>query len=136
MKQNSTINGENVVKRTERGWAGHFICSDRCNFRRNTLLEYEGEFIVVSTVGRMVIEYVGHSALDTVGLDRYYETMAFYSDTSDMEFHDIDVKRQIYLGCDWALNEIDDNKANDMHEKAVDWVSRQMVEHKITIQDM
>ena len=92
--------------------------------------------LFVSTVGRMVIEYVGHSALDTVGLDRYYETMAFYSDTSDMEFHDIDVKRQIYLGCDWALNEIDDNKANDMHEKAVDWVSRQMVEHKITIQDM
>lgn len=136
MKQNSTTNGENMVKRTERGWAGHFICSDRCNFRRNTLLEYEGEFIVVSTVGRMVIEYVGHSALDTVGLDRYYETMAFYSDTSDMEFHDIDVKRQIYLGRDWALNEIDDNKANDMHEKAVDWVSRQMVEHKITIQDM
>ena len=136
MKQNSTTNGENMVKRTERGWAGHFICSDRYNFRRNTLLEYEGEFIVVSTVGRMVIEYVGHSALDTVGLDRYYETMAFYSDTSDMEFHDIDVKRQIYLGCDWALNEIDDNKANDMHEKAVDWVSRQMVEHKITIQDM
>lgn len=130
MKQNSTINGENVVKRTERGWAGHFICPDRCNFRRNTLLEYEGEFIVVSTVGRMVIEYAGHSALDTVGLDRYYETMAFYSDTSDMEFHDIDVKRQIYLGCDWALNEIDDNKANDMHEKAVDWICRQMMEHK------
>lgn len=136
MKQNSTINGENVVKRTERGWAGHFICSDRCNFRRNTLLEYEGEFIVVSTVGRLVVEYAGHATLDTVGHDRYYETMAFYSDTSDLKFHDIDVGRQIYLDCDWTLNEIDDNKANDMHEKAVDWISRQMMDHNVIIQTM
>jgi len=136
MKRKLIMNGENMVKRTERGWAGHFICASSCNFRRNTLLEYEGEFIVVSTVGRMVVEHAGNFKLDTVGLDRYYETMAFYSDTSDLEFHDIDVERQIYLGCDWALNEIDDNKANDMHEKAVDWVSRQMMEHKITIQEM
>lgn len=134
MKRNSTTNGENMVKRTERGWAGHFICSYRCNFRRNTLLEYEGEFIVVSTVGRM--EHTRDPMLKTVGRDRYYETMAFYSDTSDLKFHDIDVERQIHLDCDWALNEIDDNKANDMHEKAVDWVSRQMVEHNIIIQTM
>ena len=136
MKRKLIMNDENMVKRTERGWAGHFICASSCNFRRNTLLEYEGEFIVVSTVGRMVFEHAGNFKLDTVGLDRYYETMAFYSDTSDLEFHDIDVERQIYLGCDWALDEIDDNKANDMHEKAVDWVSRQMMEHKVTIQAM
>lgn len=136
MKQNSTTNSEDMVKRTERGWAGHFICSDRCNFRRNTLLEYEGKFIVVSTVGRMVVERAGNFAIDTVGHDRYYETMAFYSDTSDLKFHDIDVERQIYLDCDWTLNEIDDNKANDMHEKAVDWVGRQMMEHKVIIQTM
>lgn len=134
MKQNSTTNGENMVKRTERGWAGHFICSYRCQFRRNTLLEYEGVFIVVSTVGRM--EYTGDPMLDTVGRDSYYETMAFYSDTSDLKFHDIDVERQIHLDCDWTLNEIDDNKANDMHEKAVDWVSRQMMEHNVIGQTM
>lgn len=134
MKQNSTTNGENMVKRTERGWAGHFICSYRCQFRRNTLLEYEGVFIVVSTVGRM--EYTGDPMLDTVGRDRYYETMAFYSDTSDLKFHDIDVERQVHLDCDWTLNEIDDNKANDMHEKAVDWVSRQMMEHNVIGQTM
>lgn len=136
MKQEPIMSGENMVKRTERGWAGHFICSDRCNFRRNTLLEYEGKFIVVSTVGRMVVERAGNFAIDTVGHDRYYETMAFYSDTSDLKFHDIDVERQIYLDCDWTLNEIDDNKANDMHEKAVDWVGRQMMEHKVIIQTM
>ena len=136
MKQKSTTNSEDMVKRTERGWAGHFICSHRCIFRRNTLLEYEGEFIVVSTVGRMVVERAGNFAIDTVGRDRYYETMAFYSDTSDLKFHDIDVERQIHLDCDWTLKEIDDNKANDMHEKAVDWVSRQMVEHNVIGQTM
>ena len=119
------------VKRTERGWAGHFICADRCLFRRNTLLEYEDTKIVVSTVGGMMVENYGKKRLDTVGHERYYETKAFHSDPSDTQYHDIDVEREIYLDCEWALNEIDDNKANDMHENAVEWVSKQMVEHKI-----
>ena len=48
-----------------------------------------------------------------------------------MVFHDIDVEKEIELDCEWAFNEIDDNKANDMHERAIEWVSKQMVEHKI-----
>lgn len=67
------------VSVTERGWAGHFICSDKCCFRRNTLLEYNGVQVVVSTVGAMVIGVpnIFERKWDTVGHDRYYETMAF-----------------------------------------------------------
>lgn len=122
---------EKKVKRTERGWAGHFICADRCLFRRNTLLEYENIKIVVSTVGRLFAKRQGRMEIVTVGSERYYETMAFYSDPNDTVYHDIDVERYIELGCDWQLNEIDDNKANNMHEMAVEWVSAQIVEHKI-----
>lgn len=121
------------VKRTERGWPGHFICSDRCLFRRNTLLEYEDKKMVVSTVGRLMVEYWGRLTLNTVGHERYYETMAFLSDKKDTVYNDIDVGKQVSLDCNWKLNEIDDIKANEMHENAVDWVSKQMVEHSLIL---
>lgn len=119
-----------IVKRTERGWAGHFCCAFRCAFRRNTLLEYKGKRVVVSTVGRM---YDNRGELDTVGHNRYYETMAFESDEEDSVYHDIDIEKQIQLDCEWQLNEFDDNKANEMHENAVKWVSEQMSKENIKI---
>ena len=65
------------VKRTERGWAGHFCDADRCQFRRNTLLEYGEIGVVVSTVGRYF------SPIDDkyvrVGVNRYFETLVFYA---------------------------------------------------------
>lgn len=112
------------VKRTERGWAGHFICSDRCKFRRNTLLECGDVKIVVSTVGAM---YDEKGELEEIGLDRHYETMAFHVDPKSGDYKDMDVQRQIWFDSPWALKwhkkGLIDNEANDMHEAVVKEIS-------------
>ena len=109
------------VKRTERGWAGHFICSDNCKFRRNTLLECGETKVVVSTVGNY---HDSQGRPDEVGLFRDYETMAFYVDPISGDYKDIDVERQIYFKSPWAMkvekgDKYPDLKANDMHETVV-----------------
>ncbi len=108
----------NKVKRTDRGWGGHFIGARNCLFRRNTLLEFFGVRIVVSTVGA----WIGMDRDETmpIGHNRYYETMAFHSDPSDERFHDADVSQQVRFSSPWAISERDaDDKANDMHEAVV-----------------
>ena len=80
------INGVEVA---ERGWAGHFICADKCRFRRNTLLTYKDRKWVVSTVGAMYVNF----ELDTIGAYRYFETMAFWA--KDDQYNDADVRREI-----------------------------------------
>lgn len=106
------------VKRTERGWAGHFIASERCLFRRNTLLEYGDKKWVVSTVGRFVNS---RHEIDTIGLDRYYETMAFEAEFDGL-YYDADVEKIIDFESDWAIGDKkfdSEQRANDMHEKVV-----------------
>lgn len=110
------------VKRTERGWAGHFICADRCKFRRNTLLECGDISIVVSTIGLYIRESDGK--MDEVGLGRDYETMAFYVDPGTGDYKDADVSREIYFDSNWALKITKKDKyadllANNMHETVV-----------------
>ena len=116
------------VKRTERGWAGHFCASSRCLFRRNTLLEAGDVKIVVSTVGLLENPFYGDKSkgilakgrFDTIGVDRYFETMAFHSNPADTRYHDIDVSRHVAFDSPWAISKIDaDDKANDMHEAVV-----------------
>ena len=63
-------------KITERGWAGHFICAARCNFRRNTLIESGDTRVVVSTVGALRLKE-DRQGFSDLGCDRTYETMAF-----------------------------------------------------------
>lgn len=116
------------VKRTERGWAGHFICANYCRFRRNTLLEYGDKKWVVSTVGYYVNPFLGK--MEEIGHHRWYETMAFKSDAEDTYFHDADVTQEIPFESEWGIfadtakelidkHPFADNEANDMHEAVV-----------------
>lgn len=114
------------LKRTERGWAGHFIAADSCRFRRNTLLEYKDLKWVVSTVGCCCIG----EHIDTIGYERWYETRVFEATYQD-GYLDADVTKQIEISQDWGIwgrtwEEVmenypaPDNAANDMHERIVD----------------
>ena len=115
------------VIRIERGWAGHYCCSSRCLFRRNTLLSLGDKKVVVSTVGRM---YVGNG-IEQVGLDRYYETMAFFAE-EDSVYYDADVERQIRIDSNWSINEIDaEREANDMHENVVNEIVEKLENNKV-----
>ena len=113
------------VKRTERGWAGHFICADSCLFRRNTLLQSATDEIVVSTVGAMKSPWKKgdkfyRGAFEEIGMNRYYETMAFVAVASDTRYHDIDVSKNIYFDSKRSIDHLDsDDEANDMHEAVV-----------------
>lgn len=102
-----------------------------CMFRRNTLVYDERDQtrgIVVSTVGNMRDK---HDKPDTIGLERYYETMAFVADMDD-PYRDADVAGEVSLDCKWSIcgdspesmPKFVDNDADDMHENAVSWVMK------------
>ena len=116
-----------MVIRTERGWAGHFICAARCLFRRNTLLQCGDIRIVVSTVGLMQdYRAKDEHTFDQIGCDRHFETMAFHAKW-DNRYWDADVRRQVYFESEWAIAEPDaDDRANDMHEAVVSEITRHM----------
>lgn len=125
----------NDVKRTERGWAGHFICARSCLFRRNTLLEYGDTKIVVSTVGNMVDD---NMKIATIGCDRFYETMAFHAHLEN-GYWDADVTQQVTLKTKWQVTRSDyanfestiDTIANDMHENAVTSIAMDMLHDEL-----
>ena len=120
------------VKITERGWAGHFICSGQCRFRRNTLIEYGDKKWVVSTVGNLW--HPQTSELMKIGADRWYETMAFeacnidgYIDADVSKELDIESECGLYAATKEELYEkypLMDNVANEIHENVV----KEMVE--------
>jgi hypothetical protein len=124
------------VKRTERGWAAHYCMSDRCMFRRNTLLEYGDIKIIVSTVGNMIYE----ERTQHIGRGWYYETMAFYAQYDGI-YLDANIKTNISFNSKWYSKELDDNMANDMHEDVVRELMQKLLNGEINgnsseVQDM
>ena len=111
------------MKRTERWRPWHFIASNHCIFRRNTLIEEDWKYIIISTVGNYRISW----KLEEIWYERHYETMVFIWQRQ-WEYIDADVSKQIY---DMPLFWIEitsenesyvDNKANDMHETNVEYI--------------
>jgi hypothetical protein len=115
-----------MVKRTERGWGGHFCAAHCCLFRRNTLLERNDVRVVVSTVGAMKTD-MRKRTIEEIGYNRYYETMAFYTLEEDIRYRDADVSRQINFSSPWCINIKDaDDKANEMHEAIVNEITEML----------
>jgi len=130
----------NEVKVTERGWAGHFICSDNCAFRRNTLLEYKDRKWIVSTVGCMRTwnRTTNKYEIKTIGAYRWYETMAFVGENKG-RYIDADVSQSVDFDSEWGIfgdtweevkerYKLPDNAANEMHDNVVKELSQKIQE--------
>lgn len=114
------------VKITERGWAGHLIFADACKFRRNTLLEYKDKKWIVSTAGAMPANKYSleknENGFTTIGLGRYYETMAFEAKKEGI-YYEADVEKQLDFESKWYIGNCNfntDQQANEMHDKVVE----------------
>lgn len=117
---------ENQVKRTERGWAGHFCGADRCLFHLNTLLEYNGQKVVVSTVGKWLVNY-DDKEFTPIGYNRHFETMAFVA-IDDDKYNDADVRKPVGFSSNWQLPEPDmELEANEMHENVVNEITEYLL---------
>ena len=120
-----------TVKRTERGWAGHFCMADRCQFRRNTLLEIGDIRIVVSTVGA-VFESKGNNYME-IGYRRHFETMVFHARFDD-PYWDSDVSREIGFESPWSVFGVEktsDFEANKMHERVVEEITQKLLKKEV-----
>ncbi len=104
-----------IKKITERGWPGHFISGSKCVFNRNTLLEFtHSEPLIISTVGNL---RDGNSTLSEIGLDRYYETMIFYT-TEEDGYIEADVSKQVFIDKKWSINREDYDSTNNIDDMA------------------
>lgn len=121
------------VKRTERGWAGHFCCSYRCEYHRNTLLEYNGVKVVVSTVGRLRKDMISRT-YEELGYKRYFETMAFMA--RENKYNDADVERELLFDAKWSLPSPDmELEADAMHEDVVTELSKRLIDWALLPED-
>jgi hypothetical protein len=114
-----------MIKQIDRGWQGHFCC--HCRFHLNTLLEREDGFkVVVSTVGYF---YDTQDKVQTIGANRYFETMVFES--SYDKYDDINVGKQIFFDSQWAYSDKDDMLPQAGHWVVVDEIKNKMENKKL-----
>lgn len=90
----------------------------------------------MSTVGAMpqseimkkYPEFRSENGFETIGLGRYYETMAFEAKPVKNKegiiiYYDTDVEKQIDFDSNWAISDCNfetDKYANEMHDKVVE----------------
>lgn len=120
------------VKLTERGWAAHYIASNRCSFHRNTLIEYKNKKWIVSTVGRQWSDI--EDKFITIGLGRYYETFAYIAAETHCGYIDCDFSKQIWFESKWAVENCDASselEANNMHDAVVKELSKRIMQEDI-----
>lgn len=85
--------------------------------------------ISVSTVGNLMLERNQYK-LDSIGLNRYFETMAFHSEvkTAENPWQDGDVSRQITFNSPWSIDQPwKEQEANDMHEAVVAEITAELL---------
>lgn len=132
------------VKRTERGWCGHFIGGDNCLYHRNTLLEYGDKKVVVSTIGRYLplrnrqgrkSAIISMEDFEMIGRDRYFETMAFEAYESEPGYWDADVGRTVCFNSNWQLDRPDlEKEADEMHEAVVAEITKDLINDTLIIE--
>lgn len=136
----------NKVRRYERGWGAHFVASDDCRFRRNTLLVLNDQRIIISTVGNyhpnrikistfynkyieLFREVLDDFKMEEIGSNRYYETMVFKAEFRD-PYWEAAINKQVIFKSQWSINDSNcnsgDKKANEMHEEVIDEISNLM----------
>lgn len=116
----------------ERGWASHFIGARWCLFRRNTLLEYNGISIVVSTVGRMWKDTPSGGEFMKLSIlhDNFFETMVFF--TNDTKYKDADVKKGEIFQEHYEGVAVDEEiLVNETHDKIVNLMVQKLISNEI-----
>lgn len=124
------------IKKTERGFPGHFIGALHCVYRRNTLIEAGSRKIVISSVGNY--RPYSEGEVKTIGINRYYETIAFEA-IKEGDYWEANVSEQISFNSEWAIcadspEELPkdvDNQADQMHEQVVRELSNKLKEGDI-----
>lgn len=120
------------VKRTERGWREHLMPSN-CQFRRNTLIEFNNTKVVVYTTGAMknMVSPTVFTRYLEIAPGRHYETHAFIARLED-EYFVADLSKEIKIKHINYIAKLDAApRANNMHEAVVNEITDRLLAMEI-----